>query len=481
MDVMDNYRLGLCLPELYLLAVIALLFIQCLTRSEELETGGKSVQWVPFLALGGVVVSLFSLGFEGTLFWKAYKIDGLSQLFKLAISVGFFITTLNAVRPPALEKEKRPDYAMFLGLSAFGLMLLSSAVEMITIYVALEVASYSLYALIPLRSNDKRAAEGGIKYIMFGAVATAIALYGYSYVLAAAHTGYIADLTAVDWSWAASPMAVMGLTLFLCGMFFKLALFPFHFWCPDVYEGTGNETAAFVATLPKLGAVVVLVRFAAFLKPGLELTTIIAVFGAISMTLGNLAALAQKDLKRLLGYSSVAHAGYVTIGLVAGTAEGLAAASFYIIVYLLMNLTCFWVISRISDDGRNITLDDLHGLYKKEPVMAFVLAVAAFALVGLPPTAGFIGKFFLLTSAWNHGYNWLVIIAVLNTAIAIYYYLSMVRHAYTVEDQDAEFKAEVSTSGLIWGGILAAMLLVLGAVPGPVFDLAAKAGAVLLP
>jgi NADH-quinone oxidoreductase subunit N len=477
-----HYRLDLCLPELFQLAVMALLFIQAISRRQATgDTVLSSARWVPIAAAAGVVVALLSLNFDGLLFWGAYQVDALSQFFKLAVAVGFFIVSLNAVRPPQVQAGKLADYFLFLATSAWGLMLLASSVELITVYVALEISSYSLYAIIPLRATDRRAAEAGIKYIMFGAVATAVSLYGFSYILAAQHTSYISELATMDWSWAGSPMAVTGLTLFLCGMFFKLALFPFHFWAPDVYQGTGNETAAFVATLPKLGAVVVLVRLAALLKPGLEITNILAVFGAVSMTFGNLAALAQRDLKRLLGYSSIAHAGYVMLGLVAGTAAGLAAASFYSLIYLLMNLTCFWVICRVAEDGRNLTFDDLNGLYKRAPELAFVLAVSAFALVGLPPTAGFTGKLFLLSAAWDHGYDWLVIVAVLNTAIAIYYYLSMVRHAYTKESEAAAPRLTPSTSNLVWGGLLAAVLLLLGALPGPVFELAMEAGARLIP
>ncbi|TVM15519.1 NADH-quinone oxidoreductase subunit N [Oceanidesulfovibrio indonesiensis] len=473
-----EYRFDLCWPELYQLAIIALLFIQTLAKGER----PRNVDWVPYAAAGGIFIAVVSLGFSGTFFYGAYAVDKLSQFFKLAVAVGFAIASLNAAKPPDIEGSKRSDYMLFLAFSAWGLMLLSSAVELITIYVALEVASYSLYALIPLRAQDRRAAEGGIKYIMFGAVATAVALFGYAYVLAGANTSYIVDLQGLELTYQAQPWVVVGLSLFLVGFLFKLALFPFHFWCPDVYEGTANETAAFVATLPKLGAAVVLVRFAALLTPGWPITTVLAVFGAISMTFGNLAALAQRDLKRLLGYSSIAHAGYIMMGLVSGTAEGLAAASFYALVYVLMNLTCFWVICRISHTGKNITLDDLDGLAQREPALAVVLAVAAFALVGLPPTAGFMGKLFLLQSLWDNGYNWLVIVAVLNTAIAIYYYLSMVRHAYTHEKEvHPSTRSATSVSAQVWGTVFAIVLLVLGAMPAPVFDLAMAAGVALIP
>lgn len=465
-------------PELFQFALVLALFAQSIGNG---RFGPKPETWVPIGAAIGTGVALFSLGANGSLFQDAYRIDTLSQFFKAVIAAGFLVTTLNASRQPTLSNEKRPDYYLFLALSTLGLMLLSSAMELFTVYLALELSSYSLYAIIALRAKDRGAAEAGIKYILFGAVATALALYGLSYVLAAQHTTYIADLATRPWSWELAPMAVVGLSLFLAGMFYKLALFPFHFWCPDVYQGASNETATFVATLPKLGAVVILIRLSSFLAPGLEVTTILAWLAAISMTFGNLAALAQTDIKRILGFSSVAHAGYVVVGLVSGTPEGLGAAAFYALAYVAMNLLAFWVISRVATDGRNLKLDDLNGLYKRAPVLAFALATSAFALVGLPPTVGFIGKLFLITSAWNHGYNWLVVVLAVNSAFAIYYYLSLVRHAYT-EDKEPENATvpDNSAFSLVGAGLLSVVVLGLGLVPAPVFERAISAGKTLV-
>ncbi len=474
-----NFSPILIVPELFQLLLIVALFIQSLGSR---EWQPHTERWLPLFAGFGFIVSMASVGVSGTMFYGVYQVDTMSQFFKVVIAAGFFIAVLNASRQPTLGEERRADYFFFLALSAWGLMLLASSVELITIYLALELASYSLYAVIPLRTRDKGAAEAAIKYIIFGAVATALALYGFSYILAAQHTTYVAELMGKSWSFAENPMAVVGLSLFLCGMFYKLALFPLHFWCPDVYQGASNETAAYIATLPKLGAVVILIRLATFLKPGMEITTILAVLGAISMTFGNLSALAQKDVKRLLGFSSVAHAGYVMVGLVVGTAMGLAAAAFYALAYVVMNLLCFWVVSRIATDGRNLELNSLNGLYKRSPVLAFSLAVGAFALVGLPPTVGFMGKFFLITAAWDHGYNWLIITLVLNSAIAIYYYLSLVRHAYTEEDPGVDAPMpDNSAFSLAGAGLLAAVVLVLGLVPGPLFGFAVSAGKGLLP
>lgn len=472
-----EFRFDLVSIEMFQLLIVALLFVQSLNPKLQRP---RIEKWLPITAGIGVVVALLNFSVHGMMLYGAYQIDKLSQLFKILVSMGFALAVLNASRQPSLETEKRTDYFMLMALSAWGLMILASAVELITIYLAMELSSYSLYALVSLRYQERNAAEAAIKYIFFGAAATALALYGFSYILATQHSSYLAVLGTRMWNFSTQPLAIVGLTLFLGGIFYKLALFPFHFWAPDVYQGTSNETATYVATLPKLGVLVVLIRLAA-LHPGTTVLTVIALLAAVSMTYGNLAALVQTDVKRILGYSAVAHAGYLMVGLVAGTITGLDAAIFYMLAYIVMNFACFWVLCRVAADGRNLDLVDLNGLYKRSPILAFVLAVGAFSLVGLPPTAGFMGKFFVLTSAWDHGYNWLVITAAINTAISIYYYLNIVRHAYTEENPGREpaVQAEPRFSH-VWGIVLAALVLALGVVPGPIFDAAVSAGSRLM-
>ena len=467
----------LIISEGYQVLLVALLFIQSLNVRLQKPSVAK---WLPAMAGLGVCLALYNFNASGVIFSGTYRLDKLSQFFKVLITMGFTLAVLNASRQPTLDEEKRADYFLLMGLSVLGLMILASAVEMITIYLSMELSSYSLYALVALRGKQRRAAEAAIKYIFFGAAATALALYGFSYILATQHTSYLAKLTLKSWNWSINPMAIVGLTLFMGGMFYKLALFPMHFWAPDVYQGASNETATFIATLPKLGVLVVLMRLAAII-PEPQVTHVLAVLAAASMTYGNLSALVQTDIKRLLGYSAVAHAGYLMVGLVAGTNAGLDAAAFYMLAYVLMNFACFWVICRVAADGRNLTLHDLNGLHHRAPTLAFVLAVSAFSLVGLPPTAGFMGKLFLLTSAWDHGYNWLVITAALNTAISIYYYLNLVRHAYTQDDPErlpARQLEPVYTN--VWGLVLAGLVLLLGVLPGPVYDVAVSASSNLI-
>ncbi len=459
-------------PEFAQFALILLLFSQ--SACEHRCRLPKVESWLPAVALLPVLAAVAALSASGVLLAGSYTLDGLSQFFKLLVSLGFFVIVLNATPHMSLAEDKRSDYFLFLALSAWGLMLMASTTELVSLYLALELSSYSLYVLIPMRDRTRESAEAGAKYILFGAAATAVSLFGLSFIMSSQHSTYIAALAHGDWTWAGNPSAVMGLTLFLCGMFYKLALFPFHFWCPDVYQGAANETAAFVATLPKLGAVVVLLRLTAFLKPGMAVTDAVAWLGLISMTFGNLCALRQRDVKRLLGFSSVAHAGYIVLGFIVGSAQGMAAAAFYALAYLSMNLLCFWVVGRVAADGRNLQLEDLNGLYKRAPALAFSLAVGAFALVGLPPTIGFMGKLFLISAAWNNGYNWLVIALALNGAIAIYYYLSLVRHAYT-EDGAPEQAPDTSRAGSLGALVLAAVVLLLGMIPTPIYDLALRA------
>ncbi|MGX9364478.1 NADH-quinone oxidoreductase subunit N [Desulfoplanes sp. PS50] len=454
-------------PELFQLLFITALFLVSVFSKKTEETG-----WIAWASLAGVLIAFAGLGNQGMFFADAYRVDGLSQFFKLAIAIGFCITVFNGKKLPGVEAFKRTDYYFMLALSSWGLMLLSSAVELMTMFIALEISSYSLYSLVSLRKGSKMAAEAAIKYILFGAAATAISLFGLSFTLACAHTSYMAELAGkISME---CPIAMIGITMFLISFFYKLAVFPFHFWCPDVYTGTTNETAAFVATLPKLGAVVVLIRITHLVIPGFAMTDVLAILAGLSMTYGNLAALVQKDVKRILGYSSVAHAGYVLIGLVAGTQSGLAAAAFYGLAYVFMNLTCFWVIARIAPEGKNVQLDDLAGMYKYAPAYALTLAVGAFALVGMPPTIGFTGKLFLFTSLWGHGYDWLVILGAINTAFSIFYYLNLVRYAYTKEETGPQ-TVDATLGSRIMALGLAGIVLVLGCLPSSVYQAALTA------
>jgi len=379
------------------------------------------------------IISLLTLSQTGILFSGAYRVDLFSQIFKVMLSLGFSLVLFMLEKKDEIEENYRAEYFMFLGFSVLGLMMLVSSVELISMVISLEISSYSLYVIVPLRKGGtKIQIEASMKYLFFGAVATGIMLYGMGYLYGIAHSTFLADIIKVMPSYINQPVGIIAVVFTLTGFFFKLSLFPFHFWSPDIYEGASNTTTTFISTIPKIAAVALLLRVVMLTSPGgQQFVNILIVLAALSMTFGNLVGLVQKDLKRLLAYSGIAHAGYVMLGVLSLSSDGNAAAIYYIAVYIFMNLACFYVVILLSRNGNNPTVADLAGLAKRSPLLGFLLAASAFSLAGIPPTGGFTGKLFLLMSAFKAGHLNIVIIAAVNTVISIFYYLNLVRISYS--------------------------------------------------
>ena len=389
----------LILPELVLIVSVLVLFAASLKKIQ-----GTTLTC---MALAGSLLTLLATVLSscssGVLFAGAYQVDGLSQLIKFLLSGGLFLVFIMCRSLSGIEEEMQNEFYLFLSLSTLGLIMMSSAVELLTILVCLEISSYALYVVISFRRGAGRRSEveAGIKYVLFGAAATGISLFGLSYVFGLTQTTYLNEIsTQLPNLIGSQPLAVIGMVLLLCSFFYKLAMFPMHAWTPDIYQGASNETTTFIATLPKIGAAALLIRLVSMAGTGIsEFTWVLAVLAVLSMTFGNLAALVQDDIKRLLAYSSIAHAGYMMIGLLSGNQLGLAAVIYYIAGYVLMNMACFLVIYYIAPRGENITFADLKGLYRRSPVLAFTLAAGAFGMAGIPPTVGFTGKFVIFTAA----------------------------------------------------------------------------------
>lgn len=471
--------MALFLPELVLLLMALVFFFASLVNLKETRLQGLGLL---FSAIA-ILVSVSSYGMEGTLFFNAYRVDAFSQIFKVIITFGLFIVIYLGKGLYGIDNTLRPEYYLFMTLSAFGLMCMISAVELITIILSLEIHSFALFIIIPFRKHGayRKQMEAGIKYALFGISASGVSLYGMSYIFGMTHTTYLADLVKIiPGLILEKPLMLIGLVMLLSSFFYKLALFPMHFWAPDVYEGAANETSGFVATLPKVGAVALLIRLISLagVDAG-QFTWVLMIFAVLSMTFGNLSALVQNDIKRLLAYSSIAHAGYVMIGLLCATDFGYLSGIYYIVGYLLMNLACFFVIYNLAPQGENITFDDLSGLYKRSPLLALTLAVGAFGLAGIPPTIGFTGKLFLFTAAIKKDMYALVILAVINTGIAIFYYLKMVRAAYTsVDSQVSPLNLRLSTSVL--GIFFIVIIILLGIFPQGFMDVAKEAVAAVI-
>ena len=467
-------KMALFFPELFLLLSCLVIFLLTLGKmsSSTVRSITAALSIIAFLICAG------SLRLEGDLFFQAYRIDLFSQLFKLMITGGVTLLLLFSRELKGIEENIRAEYYLFLLLSALGLVMLVSSVELLSIFVALELSSYALYLLVPMRDDHsglREQMEAGIKYILFGVVATGVMLFGMSYLFGLTGTTYLNELVPAMNQVIATPAAIVGIALVMGGFFFKLGLFPFHFWLPDVYQGASNETTAFIASVPKLGAVALLIRVATLASPtASSLVSLLMILAVCSMFYGNLIALVQKDIKRMLAFSGIAHAGYVILGIITLKDTGFATAIYYITGYMLMNLACFLVICNVSAKGENLAITDLTGLYKRAPLLAFTLAVGMFALAGIPPFVGFMGKFMLLAGALKEGYLTLVILAAINTAISIYYYLSVVRISYCT---DPEERPAVPVAPLTQAVSIALVLIIIimGVMPAAVVDIATAA------
>ena len=471
--------MALSLPALPLLLMALVFFFASLGNLKESRLRSLGL----LLSAIAVTASVYSYGFKGSLFFEAYRVDAFSQVFKVIITFGLFIVIYLGDGLYGVDDTLRPEYYLFLTISAFGLLSMSSAVELITIIISLEISSFALFIIIPFRKQGayREQMEAGIKYALFGVTASGITLYGMSYIFGMTHTTYLADLMKIiPGVILKKPLMLIGLVMLLSGFFYKLALFPMHFWAPDVYEGAANETTSFVATLPKVAAVALLIRLISLAGADAgQFTWVMMIFAVLSMTFGNLSALVQTDLKRLLAYSSIAHAGYLMIGLLCASELGYLSGIYYVAGYLFMNLACFFVIYHLAPQGKNISFDDLKGLYKRSPLMALTLAVGAFGLAGIPPTIGFTGKLFIFTAAIKKDMYALVILAVINTGIAIFYYLKMVRAAYTsVDDEVSPLNLRVSTSVL--GIFFIVIIILLGTFPQGFIDFAKEAVAAVI-
>ena len=452
------------LPELILSAGALVLFI--LTLSND---GLRNARWAAIAtAVAMIVACAFSLSQQAVLFDGAYRVDAFSQWLKLVFAIGYLLIVLLSGDLPDIRGDVKPEYFLFVTLSVTGLTLLVSSIDLITLVISLELSSFPLYVLVAMRrerEGQRVQMESAIKYIVFGITATGVMLFGMSYLFGLTGTTSLPTMMTRLQPVIQSPLAIVGLALTFGGLLYKLAVFPFHFWTPDVYQGASNETTSLVASLPKVGAAAVLVRFVSLATPEHKtIALLLTCLAVASMFYGNLIALMQKDLKRLLGFSGIAHAGYALIGFVALDQAGYTAALYYIVSYLFMVLACFIVICKVSTDGTNVSLADLAGLHRRSPLLSVTLLVGVFALAGLPPFAGFVGKLSLLKAALAKGHLALVLLAVINSAIAIYYYLGIVREACFGDPVNQSPIRVNGTTRLICTLLIAGILL-LGVAP----------------
>lgn len=458
------------IPELLLISV-AVLLIGCdlfVPRQRQL---------LPWLTLVGCVTALaMVLGAQPTrAFGGMFLADGYAMVFKAICLGAVILTALMSERFCRIIGLRQGEYYSLLLLSLTGMLLMASAGDLMVLYLGLELMALPVYALVGLHKREQRTSEAAIKYFLMGGFASALLLFGMSLLYGLTGTTEIvriAEYIAAR-NLTANPALLAALGLLLAGFSFKVAVAPFHLWTPDVYEGAPTIVTAFMSVGPKAAGFAIFGRVLFLGLPQLHdhWGPILAVLALLTMAVGNITALCQQSLKRMLAYSSIAHAGYALLGLLAGTAEGMAATLTYLTVYLFMNLGAFAILMLLAVPGESHeSLDDCRGLAVRHPLAAALMLVFLFSLTGIPPTGGFIGKFYLLKAAFAAGYTFTVVGAVLFSAISAYFYLGVIRIMYMSEPPEQAPALTMDRGMAAVLGLCLLGVLGVGIFPGVVLD-----------
>lgn len=464
---------SLLMPQLIIVATLLIVLVFDMIDSISKKTLG----WMTIVGSGIALwssINLLQAGTEQTQFNEMFRINGYSLFFNIIFLVSTILVALISISYLGKDDKKQGPYYLLILLSTLGMMLMAAGNELIIVFLGLELMSLSLYVLAGYFRDSPASSEAGMKYLLLGAFASAFFLYGIALIYGAAGTTNIPEIISklsIDnqsTPLSTSPLLLAGMFLLIVGFGFKVAIVPFHQWAPDVYEGAPTTIAAFISAGPKAAG------FAAFLTifidalPKLpdQATGVIVLLAMLTMSVGNIIAIAQTNIKRMLAYSSIAHAGYVMVGLAAANAEGESGAMFYLLVYCVMNIGAFGaVILARTADGENLMISDYAGLGFRKPLLAIFMTTMLLSLAGFPPTAGFIGKLYLFKSAISAELYLLVIVGALNTAISAFYYLRVVVTMYMREpEEELEFNPYPST--LVIGLTLAAVgIILIGILP----------------
>lgn len=427
------------LPELIVASTGALILIADLVWMRRDDEAPSGRPWLAYLGVFGLVMAAVSVmtlsGERTTLFEGIIVLDPIATFFKLLfLSIGAMVLLISVEPLPRFSRWSAEFYA-FIVWCTLGHMLLASVAELFTIFLALQLTSLPLIVLIGYAKRDPRSGEASLKYLLLVLVSTAVLLYGMTLIYGALGTSTIAEIgELLAASQTISPVVSLGLVLLLTGFAFKITAVPFHYWVPDVYEGAPTPVTAFLSVGSKFAGFALALRIIVTgLKVPLDWHLIFGVLAALSMTLGNLGAIRQTNIKRMLAYSGIAQAGYLLVGIAALSENGIASLMFYTVAYGFANLLAFTVVIAYAHDSGHEQISDYDGLAKRAPLTALAMTIALLSLGGLPLMAGFMAKFYVFLYAAEAGLVWLVIIGVANSVVAIYYYLRVVWHIYVPE------------------------------------------------
>ena len=447
-----NYQL--LLPQIFLFLWAILIFVLDFVSKEKKHN-------LAYVALLGIIITIVLVltSQKGELFGGMFLADSFSAFFNLIFLLTGFLTIASSVEFTKRLPSNKGEYFGLILLSMVGMMFLASAGDLLTLYVSLELTTIPLFVLASYRKDELTSSEAGLKYLILGGVSSALLLFGISLIYGLAGTTFLTEVkTTLIVRFLSGgeivPALVLGFIFMIAGFGFKLALVPFHMWVPDVYEGAPTPITAFLSVASKAAGIAAFLRvfFHSFLIFQVDWVLLMAVLASLAMIMGNIIALLQTNIKRMLAYSSIAQIGYILLGVVAATSRGVASVAFYTFVYLFANMGAFITAIAFSHTTGSDQIKDYAGLSRRSPALAAMMAVFMLSLVGIPPLAGFMGKYYLFSAAIEQGYIWLVVIAILTSVISLYYYLNVVRQMY--------FQTSTEESPILMGAALKTALLI---------------------
>ncbi len=466
------------LPEISLVVFAAILLVVDLQMAKEKK------EQLAYITFGGFTVIIIltvlfnrpEAGEDAAIWFGMLRHDLLAFVFRLIFLVGAALTSLLAIEWETLSK--RGEFFILLVFSTLGMNLMASAGNLIMLFLSIETASIPLYAMAGFMKDDDKSTEAGFKYLLFGAMTSAVMLYGFSLLYGFSGT---ADIYALAEAMRGMPTIPLfgSLLLILVGFGFKVSMVPFHFWAPDVYEGAPTPVTGFLSTASKAAGFSVLVRVLLVVFPVGDWQLVLAVLSAVTMTLGNLVALWQSNIKRMLAYSSIAHAGYILMAVAAGTEFGVNSMLYYVITYLLTNLAAFGFVIVYYHKTGSDEIKDYAGLSRRSPALAFGMLFTLLSLGGIPPLGGFFAKVLVFSAAIEANLVWLAVIGVLNAVVGLYYYLTVLKWVYLKRQPGDEVPLKVNP---VHGAVLVVCVigvLLMGTLMAPWFQITTEAAKAL--
>ncbi len=469
------------LPEISLLVLAALVMLLDVIWDEERR---RDLGWLVAGGIGVILAVSLMLarpGPDSVEVWGGMlRHDWLGFVFKMVFLFGAGVTSLFAIE--MRELGRRGEFYLLLLVSTIGMNLMASAGDLIMLYLAIETTSIPLYILAGFFKRDNKSTEAGFKYLLFGALTSTIMLYGFSLLYGFTGTSDYTRLTQIVLAGELPLGLALGtMLLVLIGFGFKVSVVPFHFWAPDVYEGAPTPVAGFLSTASKAAGFAVLMRvlIEAFPVAVPYWVAILAALSTASMTLGNALALAQRNIKRLLAYSSIAHAGYALIGVAAISSLGLTSAVFYLLAYVITNLAAFGVVAAFSRISGSDEIADYAALSRRAPGLSLIMLIAFLSLAGMPPLGGFVAKVFVFAAAINQNLVWLAMVGVLNSIVGLYYYLIVLKVVYLYRSEEEDKPVPLTRPYAIALVVLTAGIILIGTVFAPWFGWSEIASAAL--